>query len=84
MQSYSCNDGTQHAVQCVNTGANTLAIVPVDGQDRMVVAVVSASGAQYVSGVHVWWSKGDTATLKNTLETTEIEECQVRGAAAPE
>ncbi|WP_415183203.1 MliC family protein [Phaeovulum sp.] len=83
-QSYSCGEGEQFAVQYVNTDANTLAIVPVGGQDRIFVNVVSASGARYVSGAHVWWTKGDKATLENTLEEVGIKECQARDAAASE
>ena len=82
--SYSCGAGEQFAVQYVNTDSNTLAIVPVDGQARSFVNVVSASGARYVSGAHVWWTKGDKATLENTLEEVGIKECQTRDAATSE
>ncbi|WP_050525995.1 MliC family protein [Pseudorhodobacter aquimaris] len=82
-QSYSCGEGEQLTVQYVNTNSNTLAIVPVDGEDRIFVNAVSASGARYVSGAHVWWSKGDKATLENSLEKVGIKECQAQDPAAP-
>lgn len=83
-QSYSCDEGKQFAVRYVNTDANTLAIVPIDGEDRIFVNVVSASGARYVSGAHVWWTKGDTATLENILEEANVKECQVQDGATSE
>jgi len=43
--------------------------------------VVSASGAKYVSGAHVWWTKGDTATFLNELADSAPVEC--RAAEAP-
>ncbi|WP_289069526.1 MliC family protein [uncultured Aliiroseovarius sp.] len=81
-QSYSCGEEEQFAVQYVNTNANSLAIVPVDGEDRIFVNVISGSGAKYVSGAHVWWTKGDTATLENTLDEANVRECQAQDGAA--
>lgn len=72
---YSCADGEPFAVQYVNAGANTLALLPIDGQERVFVNVVSGSGARYVSGQYVWWSRGDTATLENELEEGSLTEC---------
>lgn len=82
--SYACGEDETFAVQYVNTDANTLAIVPVDGEDRIFVNVVSGSGAKYVAGAHVWWTKGDTATLENTLEDASVKECQAQDSAASE
>ena len=50
----------------------------VNLDDRVFVNVVSASGARYVSGSYVWWSKGDTATLENELENGSILTCQAQ------
>ncbi|WP_158270893.1 MliC family protein [Thalassorhabdomicrobium marinisediminis] len=83
-QTYACGDDAPFAVQYVITDANTLAIVPVDGEDRIFVNVVSGSGSKYVSGAHVWWSKGDSATLENTMDETSVMECQAQGGAASE
>lgn len=74
-QTYSCGDREPFSVQYVNAGPNSLAIVPVDGEDRIFVNVLSASGAQYVSGEHVWWTKGDTAMLQNQLQDGSKLEC---------
>ncbi|WP_158234178.1 MliC family protein [Oceaniglobus indicus] len=78
-QSYTCGEAEPFTVQYINTDANTLAIVPVDGEDRVFVNVVSGSGARYVSGAHVWWSKGDTATLENTMDEKDVADCQAQG-----
>jgi membrane-bound inhibitor of C-type lysozyme len=83
-QSYTCGDDAPFTVQYVNTEANALAIVPIDGQERIFVNVVAASGARYVSGAYVWWTKGDTARLENTLDETSARECQAQGADASE
>lgn len=74
---YACGDGKVLSVQYINAGANSLAIVPIDGKNRIFVNVLSASGARYVSGADVWWSKGDTATLENTLGG-DNRDCAVR------
>lgn len=76
--SYTCGDADELSVQYVNTDANTLAIVPINGDERIFVNVVSGSGARYVSGAHVWWTKGDTATLESTLEEGSAMECQAQ------
>ena len=80
-QTYACGDAEAFAVQYVNAGANALAILPVDGEERLFVNVVAASGAKYVSGAHVWWTKGDTATLENEMEAGSLQECKSQDAA---
>lgn len=77
---YSCGDGQDFAVQYVNAGANALAILSVDGEERIFVNVVSASGARYASGAYVWWTKGDTATLQNEMLEGGDLECQSQDA----
>ena len=37
-------------------------------EDVVMVNVVSASGAKYVSGVWEWWNKGSDGTLHNVTE----------------
>ena len=83
-QTYSCAGGEPFSVQYVNAGANALAILPIDGEDRIFVNVVSASGARYVSGALVWWSKGETATLENELEEGSHQDCQSQDALPSE
>lgn len=77
-QVYSCGDGQNITVQYVNSGPNALAIMPIDGEDRIFVNVVAASGAKYASGADVWWTKGDTATLENELTGGAALTCQAQ------
>lgn len=72
---YSCAGGVPFQVQYVNAGANALALLPIDGEQRIFVNVVSGSGARYASGPYVWWSKGETATLANELEEGGLKDC---------
>jgi membrane-bound inhibitor of C-type lysozyme len=74
-QTYTCGDADAFAVQYVNSGANALAIMQIDGEDRIFVNVVSASGAKYVSGADVWWTKGDTATRENEMTQGSLQTC---------
>jgi membrane-bound inhibitor of C-type lysozyme len=81
-ETYVCDADETLPVRYVTAGANALAILPVDGEERIFVNVVSASGSRYVSGAHVWWSKGDGATLENTLEGS-LSDC-TRGDEGPD
>ena len=72
---YACDSVDDIAVQYVNAGDNALALMEIDGEDLVFVNVVSASGAKYVSGGYVWWSKGAAATLENTLESGATIQC---------
>lgn len=77
--SYTCDNGDGFAVQYVNTGPNSLALIPIDGQDVVFVNVVSGSGARYVSGPYEWWTKGDAATLTNQFEAASAAQCLSEG-----
>lgn len=74
-QTYTCGGGEVLSVQYVNAGPNSLALLSIEGEERIFVNVVAASGARYVSGAHVWWTKGETATLENRMEEGSIVEC---------
>lgn len=66
---YGCGEGTDLlTVRYVNAQPNFFAIVPIDGEDVVMVNVISASGAKYVSGVWEWWSKGTDGSLHNVTE----------------
>lgn len=80
-ETYVCEKGEPFTVQYVNSGSNALAIVPIDGEKRIFVNVISGSGAKYASGSHVWWTKGDMATLENEMEAGSAENCQVQDAS---
>ena len=79
---YSCDGGEAFPVQYINTDTNNLALLPVDGEDRVFVNVISGSGARYVSGQYEWWSKGETATLSNEMEDT-TQDCTEVATDAP-
>ncbi len=75
---YDCGDAGEMAVTYVNAGANSLALMEIDDEDRIFVNVVAGSGAQYVSGADVWWSKGDSATLENELTGNGLQTCEAQ------
>lgn len=83
-QTYSCSDGNALYVQYVNAGSNTLAIMNNNDEYRIFVNVVAGSGAKYVSGANVWWTKGDTATMENTLNDSGLLDCQAQNTAPSE
>lgn len=60
---YECDDGRDLAVRYVDAGANSLAIIPLEGEEIVFVNVVAASGARYLSGMWEWWAKGKEASL---------------------
>ncbi len=70
---YHCSDDTMLSVHYVIAGPNRLAVMPLQGETRLFVNVLSASGARYASGALVWWSRGDTATLENLQDGEPIE-----------
>lgn len=76
--SYECGDGERFAVHYFNSDTDVLALVPVDGDHRVFVNVVSASGARYVAGRYEWWTKGGNATLTDVIEDTTRRECVTR------
>lgn len=72
---YSCDGGTAFPVQYLNAGENHLAILPVEGTERIFVNVIAGSGARYVSGQYEWWTKGETASLSNALSDGKPQDC---------
>ena len=54
-------------VEYINLPGNTLALLPLDGKPTLFVDVVAGSGAQYVSGRTIWWTKGPGARLYDAL-----------------
>lgn len=66
---YGCGEGTEPlTVKYINAKPNFLAIVPIEGEDVVLVNVISASGAKYVAGVWEWWNKGTEVSLHNITE----------------
>lgn len=70
---YTCDKGGPIQVRYINSSHNNLAIVPVDGVERIFVNVMSGSGARYVSGQFEWWTKGNSATLRDEMANTSAE-----------
>lgn len=70
---YTCDKGGPMQVRYINSSNNNLAIVPVDGVERIFVNVMSGSGARYVSGQFEWWTKGNSATLRDEMANTSSE-----------
>lgn len=61
---YHC-EGTSATmtVEYINAGEDSLAMVPVEGGRRVMVTVLSGSGARYAGGPFVWWTKGREGSL---------------------
>lgn len=82
---FTLPDGAQHDVvtyQCdgqdepwtvsyINAHPNFLALVPVEGETRVFVNVISGSGARYASGEYIWWSRGNDASFYNEMSDTD-------------
>lgn len=77
---HSCSDGTDLSVQYINGAANSLALIPLKGEDLIFVNVVAGSGARYVSGARTWWTKGDKATLSDETGKAKPITCAAKGA----
>jgi membrane-bound inhibitor of C-type lysozyme len=61
---YTCASGKSLRVTYWNAANHQgFALVPVDGQPRLFVDTLSASGARYQAGRYVWWTKGPRADL---------------------
>ena len=74
--SYRCGDGPVFGVRYVNADPNFLAVLSVEGEMRIFVSVLAASGVRYVSGPYQWWSKGGGATLSDIRQDGPGQECQ--------
>lgn len=60
---YECRGGTILSVDYYNLDDTSLAVMPVGETKLVFVNVPSASGAKYVSGAHVWWTRGKRGDL---------------------
>ncbi len=66
---YSCSDGVDRSADYINVGENSLAIVGIDGAPVVFVNVMAGSGARYAARQYVWWSKGESVTFSNEMES---------------
>lgn len=62
---YRCADDVRVAVRYLNTDAGAFAYLPAAGVKLLFVNVEAGSGAKYVAGRYVWWSKGQQAFLQD-------------------
>lgn len=76
--SYTCADGTDLTVQYINAGANSLAVIPLEGQDMIFVNVIAGSGARYVAGAREWWTKGNSGTLRDETSKANPVTCTAK------
>jgi membrane-bound inhibitor of C-type lysozyme len=60
---YDCGMDQPLTVEYINAAPNFLALLPIEGQSLMFVAVLSASGARYAASRYVWWNDGPDASL---------------------
>lgn len=61
---YQCDGDQKIMVTYLNQQTNDLAwLTRADKPGQLFVNVLSASGAKYVAGSEVWWTKGNEATL---------------------
>ncbi|QRF69017.1 MliC family protein [Ponticoccus alexandrii] len=74
-QGYACGEAHPFSVHYLTSATDVLALVPVDGGQRVFVNVVAASGARYVSGHYEWWTKGGTATLSDVRKGEALLQC---------
>lgn len=72
---YFCDGGALVEVRYLNAGPNSLALLPIDGEQRIFVNVIAASGARYVSGEYEWWTKGRSASLTNAMDEAATQAC---------
>jgi membrane-bound inhibitor of C-type lysozyme len=56
------------SVDYLNAAPNYLAMIPLDGSVLLFNTVLAGSGAKYVSGKYVWWTKGTDGSLYDLTE----------------
>ena len=72
---YTCENGTSLSVHYLDSGVNSLAIVPIEDESHIFVAVIADSGVRYVSGPYTWWIKAKTAMLENVMDDGQPVSC---------
>ena len=65
---YRCDGERKMSVRYYNSDDNHLALLRLEGKSLLFVTVMSGSGARYVSRQYEWWTKGNEATLRDTLK----------------
>lgn len=75
---YICEGAGDLDVRYINAASQGLAIIKVDGVDRVFVNAISGSGARYVSGSLEWWSKGEGAFMTDAIDAKKNMTCKER------
>ncbi|WP_317992465.1 MliC family protein [Bartonella gliris] len=74
--SYQCDMGTsKEHVEATYHNAGNISLVDFKWKGKRIVGsnVIAASGAKYVSGQYIWWTKRDEATLYNLIDDPKEE-----------
>lgn len=72
--SYTCEGWDETlTVDYINAHPVFLAIVPIEGENPVFANIVSASGARYASGRHIWWTQGNDAFLYDETAGEDAE-----------
>lgn len=67
---YQCSSETQkQRVEATYYNIGEIALVDLKWNGKRIIAanVIAASGAKFVGGEYVWWTKGNEASFYNTL-----------------
>lgn len=64
---YNCG-GTPVVADYINADAVSLVTLTIGNAFVVAANVLSGSGAKYMGGQYVWWTKGDEATLIDTMK----------------
>ncbi|WP_208437122.1 MliC family protein [Bartonella taylorii] len=73
---YQCSAETKkERVEATYYNAGEIALVDLKWNGKRVIAsnVIAASGAKYVGGEYVWWTKKDEATFYNLINDPKEE-----------
>jgi membrane-bound inhibitor of C-type lysozyme len=67
------------AVEYINVGGNSLALLPIDGKTLIFTSGISGSGARYVAQDYVWWeAAGRSISLsRETMGKTSVSACRL-------
>jgi membrane-bound inhibitor of C-type lysozyme len=85
IRNYVCNRQETLSVAYVATvDGDAFAYLTAEGRPHIFINVLAASGAKYVSGPYVWWTKGPTGNLSRADDSDAaplLADCHV--VAAP-
>ncbi|QEE12966.1 MliC family protein [Bartonella krasnovii] len=71
---YQCGTGTsKEHVEVTYLNAGSISLVDFKWQEKRIIASrsISASGAKYMGGPYIWWTKGNEATLSDLINDPE-------------